>query len=349
MATVKEITSMCREGRIQEAYDIAISDLEAEPTNAWAQREVAWAIYYKMKAYAENGNYDQLMEHLDKLQSLNLLTVEDDNIIFENIVRAYGGYFRSSFFLNDHNPLQKLSTVIQKLQEYGYDEQKIQQQAGWALYFLIKDDAENGKYDSLVEHLGKLTSLDMLSMEDDGMIFENVLFAISKYIKNHVFLNDPSTSSKLWSIFQLLNNYNFNPSRGYSYLLQNHLKFVDFWDGIADFLNWWNLDNLTQEDYTPFVNQRGQKMMTLAERAFIANSKALLKFCSYTALLTVRWLRLLFHYGIRISHSFVNTFHFCLCLCGHMVTAVTVTAFVCGLVFSTVFKGTPSNTVMDAF
>ena len=102
MATVKEITSMCRAGQIQEAYDIAISDLEAGPNNAWAQREVAWAIYYKMKGYAENGNYDQLMEHLDKLQSLNMLTVEDDSIIFENIVRAYGGYFRSSFFLNDH-------------------------------------------------------------------------------------------------------------------------------------------------------------------------------------------------------------------------------------------------------
>ena len=32
-----------------------------------------------------------------------------------------------------------------------------------------------------------------------------------------------------------------------------------------------------------------------------------------------------------------------------MVTAVTVTVFVCGLVFSTVFKGTLSNTVRNAF
>lgn len=46
---------------------------------------------------------------------------------------------------------------------------------------------------------------------------------------------------------------------------------------MADFFDWWNLDNLTQEDYTSYVNQKGQKMMTLAERAFIANSKALLK------------------------------------------------------------------------
>ena len=50
-----------------------------------------------------------------------------------------------------------------------------------------------------------------------------------------------------------------------------------------------------------------------------------------------------------IRYSLVNTFHFGLFLGGHMVTAVTVTVFVCGLVFSTVLKGMLSNTVLDAF
>lgn len=46
---------------------------------------------------------------------------------------------------------------------------------------------------------------------------------------------------------------------------------------MPNFFDWWNLDNLTTEDYTPYINQKGQKIMTLAERAFIANSKALLR------------------------------------------------------------------------
>ena len=66
-------------------------------------------------------------------------------------------------------------------------------------------------------------------------------------------------------------------------------------------------------------------------------------------LLTVRWLRPIFLCMIMIRYSFVNTFHFCSCLGGHMVTAVTVTVFVCGLVFSTVLKGMLSNTVRNAF
>ena len=179
---------MCKAGQIQEAYNIAVEDLENEPQNVWSHREVGWALYYMIKSDADAGNYDEFVEHFNKLKSLELLTIEQDNLIFDN-----------------------------------------------------------------------------------------VLFAIGKYIKNNVFQNDPSTPSKLSAIFSLLKEYNFSPSKGYSYLLQNHLKFVDFWDEIVDFFEWWNLDNLTQEDYTPFENQRGQKMMTLAERAFIANSKALLK------------------------------------------------------------------------
>jgi hypothetical protein len=57
--------------------------------------------------------------------------------------------------------------------------------------------------------------------------------------------------------------------------LQTVIKFKG-WPEMTDFLDWWNLDKLTQEDYTPYVNVRGQKMITVAERAFITKSKALL-------------------------------------------------------------------------
>lgn len=187
MPTIKEITTMCKAGQILEAYNIAIQDLENAPTNVWTQREVGWALYYSIKADVDSGNFDMLLGHLDKLRTLDLLTIEND-----------------------------------------------------------------------------------------GMIFENILFAISKYIKDSVSVNDQSASSKLSSIFKVLRNYQFKPSKGYSYFLQNVIKFAESWNEMVDFFDWWNLDNLTQEDYVPYVTERGNKLMTLAERAFIANSKALL-------------------------------------------------------------------------
>lgn len=152
----------------------------------------------------------------------------------------------------------------------------LQRALGWALYYIIKGDADRGDYAKLVEHIDELKSLDQLTLDNDSMIFDNVQFQIANFIKNRVFLTDIEAPAKLSTFFLKLKEYAFKPSRGHSFLLQTYIKFEN-WPEMADFFDWWNLENLTQDDYTPFVNQKGQKMMTLAERAFIANSKALLR------------------------------------------------------------------------
>lgn len=187
MANVRDITTMCKAGQVAEAYEIAKADLVAVPTDVWAQRSV-----------------------------------------------------------------------------------------GWALYYMIKNDSEFGDYAKLLEHIDELKSLDMLTLNNDSMIFDNVQFQIANFIRNHIPLTDIEASSKLSTFFLKLKDYDFKSSIGHSFLLQSIIKFEN-WTEIVDFFEWWNLDNLTQEDYTPYINQRGQKMMTLAERAFIANSKALLR------------------------------------------------------------------------
>ena len=187
MANVRDITTMCKSGQVQDAYDLAKADLMAMPTDVWKQRGLGWALYYMIKIDSESGNYVQLLEHIDELKSLNQLT-----------------------------------------------------------------------------------------LATDSMIFDNVQFQIANFIRTHIPLTDIEASSKLSTFFLKLKDYDFKSSKGHSYLLQTILKFEN-WSEMPDFFDWWNLYNLTQEDYTPYVNQKGQKMMTLAERAFIANSKALLR------------------------------------------------------------------------
>lgn len=187
MANVRDITTMCKTGQVQEAYDIAKADWMAMPTDVWTQRELGWALYYMIKADSEKGDYTKLLEHIDELKSLNQLT-----------------------------------------------------------------------------------------LTNDSMIFDNVQFQIANFIRTHIPLTDIEASAKLSTFFLKLKDYDFKSSVGHSCLLQSILKFEN-WSEMPDFFDWWNLDNLTSKDYTPYINQKGQKMMTLAERAFIANSKALLK------------------------------------------------------------------------
>ena len=187
MAEIKEITAMCKNGQVNDAYQLAKKDLELQPADIWKQRAL-----------------------------------------------------------------------------------------GWALYYLIKGDAGKGDYEKLIGHIEELNSLDMLTIDGDSMIFDNALFQIAFFVKNNVFINDTEAHAKLSTIFSKLKGHEFKPSTGHSFLLQAFIKFEQ-WPEMSDFLEWWNLDNLQPEDYVPYVNQKGQKMMTLAERAFIAKSKALLK------------------------------------------------------------------------
>lgn len=187
MATIKDITTLCKAGQIQEAYETAKADLLTSPSDIWAERAV-----------------------------------------------------------------------------------------GWVLYYMIKDSADRCDIEKMVSGIEELKSLEALDTDNDALIFDNVLFKVAEIVRNNIVPNSPSALEELPLIFNSLRDIQFKPSKAYSFLLQGFIK-NDAWAGLADFMDWWNLANLTSEDYTPYVTQGGNKMMTLAERAYIANAKALLK------------------------------------------------------------------------
>ena len=185
MASIREITTMCKAGQVQEAYELARKDLEQQCP--WAQCSMGWALYYLIKGDVESANYQLLLSHLDELKALEQLTIPNDN-----------------------------------------------------------------------------------------MIFENVLFKVASFVKSYIPPTGVDSPARLSKLFSRLRDYNFEASKGYSFLLQSFIK-CDSWQEMADFIDWWNLDKLTQDDYTPYRSDNGRPYMSLAERAFIAKAKALLR------------------------------------------------------------------------
>jgi len=151
-----------------------------------------------------------------------------------------------------------------------------QREMGWTLYYLMKEDTDTNNYQSLILHLGEFCQLDQLSLTDDNMIFENVLFKVAGFVKAHVSPTGIDSPIKLSAIFSKLRGFSFESSKGYSFLLQSFIK-CDSWLELADFIDWWNLEKLREEDYTPFRMDNGRTIMSVAEQAFIAKSKALLR------------------------------------------------------------------------
>ena len=183
MATVKDITTMCKAGKLAEAYELAKADMAMSPENIWVQREV-----------------------------------------------------------------------------------------GWALYYLLKDDSEKRRSQDFYEHFKELMELDLLTIESDSMIFDKVLWKLADFLKN---IPDENTG-EVDRLFPLFSKFHYNPSNGYSYLLKSVLGFAA-WSRLVEFFEWWNIDKLLAEDYQQFQMENGRKIMSLAEQAYIAYSKALLK------------------------------------------------------------------------
>ena len=85
MATVKEITQMCKNGNINEAYDIAKNEYNTSPQNVWNQRGLGWALYYKICQSTNNGNYNEFIANIEELNSINL-DYKNDELIFQNVL-----------------------------------------------------------------------------------------------------------------------------------------------------------------------------------------------------------------------------------------------------------------------
>lgn len=147
----------------------------------------------------------------------------------------------------------------------------------WALRYLIEDDARNGRYELLIAHLDELLSFNQIPSADVDKIAERIVFWIGYIAKRFFPEKDYNTPTRLSSLYLRLKKYSYQPGVGYSMLLEGFIR-CDSWPELLDFINWWDLSNLTSEDFKPVELQNGRKIMiTLAERAYIAKSKALLR------------------------------------------------------------------------
>lgn len=143
---------------------------------------------------------------------------------------------------------------------------------GWALYYKLKDAVANAYFGMVGEIIGE--SCRVLRRLNDGgseMLFESVAWQIGKSLK--ACKADPNMAERF--IPPLL-SLSFKPGNGYSYLLQEALG-VENYESLGSFIHWWNLDNLQPKDFEPYKMAKNRQLMSLAERAYIAYAKALLK------------------------------------------------------------------------
>jgi hypothetical protein len=107
-----EIKALRQAGKLSEAYELAISELNAAPDNIWAKRNISWVLYAQLNDFA-GGNFSDFIAKIEEVQKLNLPDSED--MFWGNIAIPIAKIVR---FLTNQNDANKIFSVFQAIKDF---------------------------------------------------------------------------------------------------------------------------------------------------------------------------------------------------------------------------------------
>lgn len=146
--------------------------------------------------------------------------------------------------------------------------------AAWVYYEYIKKNTHPDAFETFKENLIKIRDLQL--PEDEKMVFDNCAWQIGSLI--YCLLKSEHVDySKINEVFAIIKEFHFSkPSEAYSFIYKAFHKGHQSWQGYIIFADWWDFENLRAEDYLR-EEFNGQKIMALAEQAYLGYAKKLLE------------------------------------------------------------------------
>ena len=82
------IKALRKDGKLQEAYDMAMGELQASPDNIWGKRNLSWVLYDYVKANNSIEHFSTFTKYLEELVALQLPS--EEKMVFDNIAMQLG-------------------------------------------------------------------------------------------------------------------------------------------------------------------------------------------------------------------------------------------------------------------
>ena len=80
---VKEITTLRKAGKLDEALEMALAELGSQPESFWAKRNISWVYCDMVKQNCSPEKFDVFSQNIDKIVQIGL--PEDETVLFENV------------------------------------------------------------------------------------------------------------------------------------------------------------------------------------------------------------------------------------------------------------------------
>ena len=112
-----EIKELRQSGKLEEALIMAQTELEADPNNIWAKRNISWVFYDYLKKNEQPEHVEDFLLWLEKFNTLEL--PKEEEMIFEKLSWQAG---KMVFALNKANPNEpdKCIQLFNKIQTFHF-------------------------------------------------------------------------------------------------------------------------------------------------------------------------------------------------------------------------------------
>lgn len=142
---------------------------------------------------------------------------------------------------------------------------------GWVLYSYMEKAAANCQFDNFLGSLDRFASLHV--DEGERVLLDGVMWSVRK-----ILTSGGATGRQYDLLFSLLTSLpSPRAGKAYSSVLAASLKLYGKWNNLASFISWWDLSNLSAEDFKEVELDDGRKVLSLAERSIICFSKCIIK------------------------------------------------------------------------
>ena len=108
----KEVTQLRKEGKLDEAFMLALEDYNKEPDNIWNKRALSWVYYDFCKKTAAENNINEFLKNIQKIKDLQLPS--EDKMIFDTLIWEYKKLLESTK-IGDKINFQKANSLYQSL------------------------------------------------------------------------------------------------------------------------------------------------------------------------------------------------------------------------------------------
>ncbi|MEO1449081.1 MAG: tetratricopeptide repeat protein, partial [Bacteroidota bacterium] len=154
------------------------------------------------------------------------------------------------------------------------DSSEARTQLAWVHYGYAKTAA---KATDLKEFHVHLDAILALQPTDEGMLGNSMAWQVHRIAKT-LLGQRPLPAYDLVGLLEKIVDLPFDKEQDIMasvMMLRLALKVKEEFRNIRSFIEWWNLEDLPENEYEPFETKQGRKVMSLAERAYITYAKQL--------------------------------------------------------------------------